>query len=273
MKYGMNMLLWTTNVEPSHDPIFDMLKECGYDGVEIPLFQLEEASFQRLAKKLDSVKLDRTTVCCVGANINPISPDAAIRKAAVAHLKKAVDMSSVVGSKLLAGPFHSAIGEFTGKGPTADEWKRGKEVFSELAEYAKQHGVTLVFEYLNRFECYFLNCVADTARFCREVNHPNLRMMYDTFHANIEEKDIAQAIRDAAPTRCTSTFPKTTAARRARGTSTGTRRSRRSRKSNTTAGWWSKPSAWRCRTSPPRPKSGGGCSRPRNNSRATLYDS
>jgi D-psicose/D-tagatose/L-ribulose 3-epimerase len=199
MKYGMNMLLWTTNVEPSHDPIFDMLKECGYDGVEIPLFQLEEASFQRLAKKLDSVKLDRTTVCCVGADINPISPDAAIRKAAVAHLKKAVDMSSVVGSKLLAGPFHSAIGEFTGKGPTADEWKRGKEVFSELAEYAKQHGVTLVFEYLNRFECYFVNCVADTARFCREVNHPNLRMMYDTFHANIEEKNIAQAIRDAAP--------------------------------------------------------------------------
>ena len=34
MKYGMNMLLWTTNVEPSHDPIFEMLKECGYDGVE-----------------------------------------------------------------------------------------------------------------------------------------------------------------------------------------------------------------------------------------------
>ncbi len=38
MKYGMNLLLWTTNVEPSHDPIFDMLKECGYDGVEVPHF-------------------------------------------------------------------------------------------------------------------------------------------------------------------------------------------------------------------------------------------
>ena len=76
MKYGMNLLLWTTNVEPSHDPIFDMLKECGYDGVEVPIFQMEEASFQRLAKRLDSVKLDRTTVCCVGAEANPISPDA-----------------------------------------------------------------------------------------------------------------------------------------------------------------------------------------------------
>lgn len=199
MKYGMNMLLWTTNVEPSHDPIFDMLKECGYDGVEVPIFQTEEASFQRLGKKLDSLKLDRTTVCCVGANVNPISPDAGIRKAAVAHLKRAVDMSRICGSKLLAGPFHSAIGEFTGQGPTADEWKRGKDVFSELADYAKQAGVTLVLEYLNRFECYFLTSVADTARFVREVNHPNLRMMYDTFHANIEEKNIAQAIRECAP--------------------------------------------------------------------------
>ena len=199
MKYGMNLLLWTTNVEPSHDPIFEKLKECGYDGVEIPIFQMEEANFQRLAKKLDALKLDRTTVCCVGANANPISPDAGIRKAAVAHLKRAVDMSHICGSKLMAGPFHSAIGEFSGKGPTADEWKRGKEVFSELADYAKQAGVTLVLEYLNRFECYFLNCAADTARFVREVNHPNLRMMYDTFHANIEEKNIAQAIRECAP--------------------------------------------------------------------------
>ena len=199
MKYGMNLLLWTTNVDSSHDPIFDMLKERGYDGVEVPIFDLTEKNYERLAKKLDSVKLERTTVCCVGAAVNPISPDAAIRKAAVAHLKRAIDISRLCSSKILAGPFHSAIGEFTGKSPTADEWKRGKEVFSELADYAKGADVTLVFEYLNRFECYFLNCAADTARFIREVNHPNLRMMYDTFHANIEEKDLAQAIREAAP--------------------------------------------------------------------------
>jgi D-psicose/D-tagatose/L-ribulose 3-epimerase len=199
MKYGMNLLLWTTHVEPQHDPIFEMLKECGYDGVEVPIFQMEEASFQRLGKRLDAVKLDRTTVCCVGADANPISPDAGIRKAAVAHIKRAIDMSRICGSKLMAGPFHSAIGEFTGKGPTADEWNHGKEVFAELADYAKQNGVTLVLEYLNRFECYFLNSAADAARFVREVNHPNLRMMYDTFHANIEEKNIAQAIRDCAP--------------------------------------------------------------------------
>ena len=52
-------------------------------------------------------------------------------------------------------------------------------------------------EYLNRFECYFLNSAADTVRFVRDVDHPNCRMMYDTFHANIEEKNAAEAIRTA----------------------------------------------------------------------------
>ena len=120
MKYGMNMLLWTTNVDASHDKVFEMLKETGYDGVEIPIFQLDDANFQRIGKTLSSLKLEATTVVCVGAAVNPISPDAAIRKSAMDHLKKAVDLTRICGSKILAGPFHSAIGEFTGTGPTAE---------------------------------------------------------------------------------------------------------------------------------------------------------
>ena len=66
----------------------------------------------------------------------------------------------------------------------------------QVAEHAETVGITLGVEALNRFETYLLNTHADSARFVREVDHPNARMMYDTFHANIEEKDIAQAIRD-----------------------------------------------------------------------------
>ena len=65
----------------------------------------------------------------------------------------------------------------------------------EVAEHAEMVGVTLGVEYLNRFECYFLNTAADGARFCADVNHPRCRMMYDTFHAHIEEKSVPDAIR------------------------------------------------------------------------------
>jgi D-psicose/D-tagatose/L-ribulose 3-epimerase len=68
-----------------------------------------------------------------------------------------------------------------------------------VAEHAEKCGVLLAVEALNRFECYFLNCMTDAVRFVREVNHPRCKLMYDTFHANIEEKNIREAIRTAGP--------------------------------------------------------------------------
>ena len=64
-----------------------------------------------------------------------------------------------------------------------------------VAEHAAKVNVKLAVEYLNRFECYLLNSAVDTAAFCKEVNHPSCRMMYDTFHANIEEKSASEAIK------------------------------------------------------------------------------
>ncbi len=70
----------------------------------------------------------------------------------------------------------------------------GLESMRAMAEYAGKVNVMLGIEPLNRFEVYFLNAQADAAEFCRQVNHPNCRMMYDTFHSNIEEKSISRCL-------------------------------------------------------------------------------
>lgn len=194
MKYGFNLLLWTANVDESTFPVLEKIKSWGYDGVELPVFDFNAENFQKVGKKLDALGLGRTAVTVCTADENPVSPDAGKRQAGLARLKKAIDMVSIAGATHLCGPIHSALGEFTGRGRTADEWKWGQETLAKAADHAQSKGVTLVVEYLNRFECYFLNCAEDTARFCREVNHPNLKMMYDTFHANIEEKSPRAAI-------------------------------------------------------------------------------
>lgn len=199
MKYGMNMLLWTTDVNESHYPLLEQIKGWGYDGVELPVFDLEIGKFKKLGAQLDSTGLERTAVTVCTPEANPISDSAAIRQAGVDRLKQVVDICQAAGATKLCGPIHSAIGQFSGTGPTANEWEWGKESLTKVADHAKQAGVTLVFEYLNRFECYFATSAADAARFVTEVNHPNLRMMYDTFHANIEEKSIAAAIKTCAP--------------------------------------------------------------------------
>ena len=199
MKFGMNMLLWSGDLSDELLPVFEKLKSLGYDGVELPIFEPDAAKFARWGKRLDEMGLERTCVTIRTAVDNPISPDAKTRAAGVAATKRTLECCQAVGAKTLCGPYHSALGEFTGKGPTADEWKWGVDSMRQTAEKAKACGVMLGVEYVNRFECYFLNCVADTVRFVREVDHPNCRMMYDTFHANIEEKNIAEAIRAAAP--------------------------------------------------------------------------
>ena len=104
--------------------------------------------------------------------------------------------------KLLVGPYHSALGHFSGAGPTSDEWNWGVDSMRQVAEHAGQVGVTLGVECLNRFETYLLNTHADAARFAKDVDHQNCRVMYDTFHCNIEEKDIAAAIRSCADVLC-----------------------------------------------------------------------
>ncbi len=202
MKYGMNMLLWTTNVTDEHYPVLEQLKGYGYDGVEIPIFDTDLEPYRQLAARCNDIGLETTSVTVCGSDANPASPDASLRQAGLDHLKRAIDVSQALGSKLLCGPYHSAIGEFSGNGPTDDELQWSQETLRQAAEYAQTADVVLGVEYLNRFECYLLNSAADTARFIKQADHPHLRMMYDTFHANIEEKRVDEAIRVCADVTC-----------------------------------------------------------------------
>ncbi len=189
MKIGMNMLLWTTHVTEEHFPLLERIKACGFDGVEIPLFEGDAAHFQKVRRVLDDLGLECTTVTVSGPDANPISPDQTIRQRAVESLSQVVEHTAILGGSRVCGPFYQPLGEFSGSAPTNDEKSYAADVHRQVAESAKGANITLCVEYLNRFECYFLNTMADAADYVQRVDHPNVRTMYDTFHANIEEKD------------------------------------------------------------------------------------
>jgi D-psicose/D-tagatose/L-ribulose 3-epimerase len=79
-----------------------------------------------------------------------------------------------------------------------DEWSWAVECLQALGPVLAQYDVTLAIEPLNRFETYFLNTADDAAALCDQVGHPNVGILLDTFHANIEEKSIGQAYRAVA---------------------------------------------------------------------------
>ena len=200
MKVGFNLLLWTGHVEDSHLPHIEALKAAGYDGVEIPMFGGDLGHYQRLGRQIRDIGLDVTAITLIpDAEHNPLSDDAAHRQKAVDWLAGATEWAAALGSPILCGPFHQPLGLFTGHPPTDTERGRLAEVHHKAAATAAQAGIPLVMEYLNRFEAYIVNTMADALAHAHRVDHPNFGVMHDTFHANLEEKDPVGIIYQAAP--------------------------------------------------------------------------
>ena len=195
MKYGINLLLWTADdTEPRMHAVYDALAAMGYDGVELTIFGGEPDAYAVLGERLDALGLARTACVIRNPEDDPISPDPAVRRRAVDAMKHAFDCAEAAGVSLVGGPFYAAIGQFSGAPPTGDEWNRARDVLAEVAEDAQRRGLRLAMEFLNRFEIYLLNCADDTRRMAEATGASNLGVHYDTFHANIEEKDPAAAI-------------------------------------------------------------------------------
>jgi D-psicose/D-tagatose/L-ribulose 3-epimerase len=196
MKIGFNLLLWTAHVTAKHEPVLGDLKRVGYDGVEIPIFEGTRDDYARIGDLLDQIGLERTAVTVIPSiDKNPLSRDAAARKAGVDYIKLCIDCSAALGAPILAGPIHSALGHFSGSGPSAQERKWGISFHRKIGDHAARKNVRIAVEALNRFECYFLNTMAQLADYLDEVDHPQITGMYDTFHANIEEADPIAAIK------------------------------------------------------------------------------
>ena len=195
MKVGFNMLLWTTHVTDADLPNLESIKKVGFDGVEIPVFEGQVDHFEKIGRAIKDNGLGCTTVTVIpDEEHNPVSADAAHRKAAVDYLKWAIDCSEALNSDCLCGPLYQPLGVFTGQGPTEQEKSRAAEVHRQAGEFAAKANLDLAVEFLNRFECYFLNTAKDAAEYVKRVNHPNVGVLFDTFHANIEEQDPVGAI-------------------------------------------------------------------------------
>ncbi len=195
MKFGFNLLLWTPHVTKAHLPIIRALKKAGYDGIEVPIFEGTPDHYAWLGGELDKLGLGRTVVSVLGPGNNPLSPDKAQQAAALARAKWLVDCSASLGAPIIGGPVHSELGFFSGQAATKQERQRGVSFHKRAGDCAARKNVRFAIEALNRFECYLLNTMEQLAEHLDAVDHPAVKAMYDTFHANIEEKDPVGAIK------------------------------------------------------------------------------
>lgn len=188
-------MVWTMRVHQEHRSLLMAVREWGFDGVELFLSPDEPADVPSLRQELDRIGLARTTCVVLPREAHLPSPDVEIHRRGVNFLKKCVERTAELKASLMCGPLHSGLGVMTGRRRTSDEWKRVIDGLQQVARRASDLGVTLCVEPLNRFETYFLNTQADAAHLIDEIGAPNVLVHFDTFHANIEEKDPVKTLR------------------------------------------------------------------------------
>lgn len=199
MKFGVNTLLWTAGFDASNLKLLSTIKAAGCDGVEIARFSFDGFPAAEIRRETEKLGLEILLCSALTGEASIITDNTSTRAQTLTFLKDGIRVTGDLGAKLLVGPFISAVGLSHGRRRTDDEWKRAIEGLQSLGDTLREHDVTLAVEPLNRFETYALNTAADAAALCAAVNHPNIGILYDTFHGHIEEKDTGEAIRLLGP--------------------------------------------------------------------------
>jgi D-psicose/D-tagatose/L-ribulose 3-epimerase len=199
MRYGINTFLWTSPFTTRSTGLFKKIKKLGFDTVELSIEDPSHIDPVRVKRDLDQAGLVCGSLCtCMG-------PDRDLRgtpeqqKIGMTYLRALIDFGVIFGGAKVAGPMYSAVGraDAVPRAEYARQWKTVVKNLKTLAREAERKGILLCLEPLNRFETDFINTCDQGLKMVKAVNSPALRLMLDTFHMNIEEKDQPAAVRKA----------------------------------------------------------------------------
>lgn len=197
MKIGINLLLWTGHVTAdAQGRVLEAIAATGFDGVEVPLFDTSDTGhYRRLGQYLDGLGLQRTVSTAFSDPAhNPVSAVSTEREAAFDHARRVIDCAAELGGQLVVGPLFQPLGHFTGAGPSEAERERCATFLQSLAPLARDAGLVIAVEPLNRFEAYMLNTSEQGIAMMRQVDDRAVGILHDTFHAHIEEKDPVRSL-------------------------------------------------------------------------------
>jgi D-psicose/D-tagatose/L-ribulose 3-epimerase len=197
MNFGASTFIWVSPfsnktlglVKKVHDMGFDIIEVCIEDPATIDAARIREALAENNTK---------STICgAFGPDRDASSEEKSVRANAVKYLESCIDTAKEIGAPFVAGPMYSAVGKTRLLSPAerAEQWSLAVETLKPVADYAGERGVQLAIEPLNRFETDFINTVEQGLDFVDRIGASNVGLLLDTFHMNIEEKDIPAAIR------------------------------------------------------------------------------
>jgi D-psicose/D-tagatose/L-ribulose 3-epimerase len=202
MQLGVNTWVWASPLSDAElERLVPLIADMGFDWIELPIEQPNGFDYQRAATLIRTARLGVSVAAAIGADRDLLHPDPAVRANGRAYVEHCIAAADTLGAAIVMGPIYSAVGRTWQM--SAAEREHDTELLvgqlRELADNAKQHGVTLAIEPLNRFETSFLNLAEQGIALIDRVAHPHCQLMLDTFHMNIEERSLGAAIRAVGP--------------------------------------------------------------------------
>jgi D-psicose/D-tagatose/L-ribulose 3-epimerase len=197
---GVNAWVWTSPVNTAEfGRLAPMVKRMGFDLIEFGIESTSDLDYARAGEIARSNGLGVSVCAAMGPDRDLIHPEEGICRNGMEYVRHCIDAAKTVGAPNVIGPLYSAVGRTWQQ--SDDERKRDLDVLvrrlKELSTYAADRGVGLAVEPLNRFETSFLNLASQAVELVDRVDHPACGILLDTFHMNIEERSIGDAIRAA----------------------------------------------------------------------------
>ena len=194
-KIGVHALVWVGGwSEPESERAIAATAACGYDLIEVPLLDPRAVDPEVTARQLESHGIGATASLGLSfdTDISSTDPEAVARGQAL--LNDALGVTRDMGANYLGGVLFSALNKFPA--PATTEGRHNSmEVLARLAEKAKASGITLGLEAVNRYESNLINTGAQAMEFIKESGADNIKVHLDSYHMNIEEGDLAAAIK------------------------------------------------------------------------------
>jgi D-psicose/D-tagatose/L-ribulose 3-epimerase len=188
----------------AHLPLLKRIRAAGLDFVEMLVPEPGEIAIGELRSAIEEAGLAVALAARMNAQRDPSSDDVTARKAGREYLKRCVDVAVAIGARIVGGPIYGAPLVFAGRAPQPVEEKKrtervkwAVEALAESGVYAASLDVVLAIEPLNRFETDLANTARHAVELVQLARTPGLGVMLDTFHMNMEEGDMADAIRTA----------------------------------------------------------------------------
>jgi len=199
--FGINSFLWASPFRTKDLTLLEKARSLGFDLLEIPIEGEQDIDYRQAAEAYKRTGLKASICAVMGAGRDPSHDDEIVQKGAVSYLTHCIDAAVTIGSPILVGPLFAAVGRTWQATPDQRkrELDRCARNLKQVARYAEDKGITLALEPLNRFETSFINLTDQAIELLRMIDSPRVKIMMDTFHANIEEKSLGLAIETAGP--------------------------------------------------------------------------